>query len=108
MLPGGLDIALDHAPGRTRVVVSGELDLATVPQLTEAVEGATPPGGTVEVDLRDVEFMDSAGVAAINRCRRGTQELEADLVLLVREGGPVAQLVEWTGLNTILDVRTTA
>lgn len=103
--PGGLDIALDHAPGRTRVGVSGELDLATVPHLVEAVEGATPPGGTVEIDLRAVEFMDSAGIAAINRCRRHTQDLDAGLVLVVREGGPVAQLIEWTGLQSVIEVQ---
>lgn len=103
--PGGLQIALDHAPGRTRVAVTGEIDLATVSGLLEAVENGTPPEGTLEIDLRQVDFMDSAGIAALNRCRRHTQSLGATLVLFVRAGGPVAQLIEWTGLDTVLDVR---
>jgi anti-anti-sigma factor len=103
--PGGLEIATDHAAGRARVNVSGEIDLATVDRLIEAVEQSTPPGGVVEIDLRNVDFMDSAGVAALNRCRRHAQELQAELIVLARAGGPVAQLIEWTGLNGVVDVR---
>lgn len=88
--------------------MAGELDLATVGNLIEAVERSTPLGGTVEIDLRDVEFMDSAGIAAINRCRRHAQDVDAELVLLTRPHGPVAQLIEWTGLASVIKVRVEA
>jgi anti-anti-sigma factor len=103
--PGGLEIATSHADGRSHIDVSGEVDLATVDQLIAAVEQATPPAGVVEIDLRDVEFMDSAGVAALNRCRRHAVDLQAELVVFVRADGPVAQLISWTGLDAVVDVR---
>ncbi len=104
--PGGLDIATDHVDGRSRVAVSGEIDLATVDRLTTAVEQNTPPGGILEIDLREVEFMDSAGVAALNRCRRHAIDMQAELSVLVRADGPVAQLIKWTGLDTVVEVRS--
>ncbi len=87
------------------VRVSGEVDLDTVGQLVEAVTASTPEGGTIEVDLRAVGFIDSAGVAGLNRCRRQALRVDADVVVLCVEGGPVAKLLQWTGLTRVLDVR---
>jgi anti-anti-sigma factor len=101
---GILEIATEHIEGRAIVGVSGEIDLATVDRLIEAVERSTPPGGSVEIDLREVEFMDSAGIAALNRCRRHASSLGADLRVLARADGPVAQLIKWTGLDGVVDV----
>ncbi|MCW3009816.1 MAG: hypothetical protein JWO90_220 [Solirubrobacterales bacterium] len=90
------------------VRVQGEIDLDSVEQLVEAVTSTTPAGGSVEVDLREVGFIDSAGVAGLNRCRR--QALRLDAVVTVRciEGSPVAKLLHWTGLARVLDVRSDA
>jgi anti-anti-sigma factor len=101
---GGLRIATTHGPGRTLLGIGGELDLATAPDLVAAVEQSTPAGGAVEIDLRDVEFMDSSGIAAISRCRRHVDAMDAQMVVRIRAGGPVAQLVEWTGLATVVDI----
>ncbi|HEX6389650.1 MAG TPA: STAS domain-containing protein [Solirubrobacteraceae bacterium] len=106
MTPGGLEIATEHSDGRSRIDVTGEVDLATVEKLVAAVEQGTPPDGYVELNLRGVEFMDSAGVAALNRCRRHAIDLQAEFVVLVRADSPVAQLIKWTGLDTVVDVRT--
>jgi anti-anti-sigma factor len=103
--PGALEIAIEHAAGRARVEVAGEIDLATVDRLIEAVVQSTPPTGSLEIDLRKVEFMDSAGVAALNRCRRHASDLEAELVVFARANSPVAQLIKWTGLDGVVDVR---
>ncbi len=101
---GQLKIDRDTTPGTTTLLISGEVDLATVDTLVEAVEGAVPDGGTLVLDLVGVEFMDSAGLAAVNRCRRLTDAAGAKLTLRCREGGPVAQLVAWTGLEGVMDV----
>ncbi|MET1072878.1 MAG: STAS domain-containing protein [Umezawaea sp.] len=46
------------------VVVSGELDAETVPTLADHLERAAPePAGRVVVDLADLSFMDSTGLA---------------------------------------------
>jgi anti-anti-sigma factor len=105
MTAGGLEIATSLTGGVGHVDAAGEIDLATVEQLVEAVMATTPAGGTVEIDLREVSFMDSSGVAALNRCRRHAAETGATLVIRCVSGGPVAQLLEWTGLTAIVDVR---
>ena len=52
--------------GDARVVVSGELDLATAPQLASAVEALASAGAQrVVVDLAAVSFIDSTGVSGL-------------------------------------------
>lgn len=111
MLPKGmasthLDIE-SHVRNATGVVrVQGEIDLDNVEQLVEAVLAATPPGGSVEIDLREVGFIDSAGVAGLNRCRRQALRVEADIMVVCLASSPVARLLQWTGLARVLDVRS--
>lgn len=101
-----LDIE-SHVRNDTGVVrVQGEVDLANVEQLVEAVSAATPPGGSVQIDLREVDFIDSAGVAGLNRCRRQALRVGAGVVVLCAAGSPVARLLQWTGLARVLDVRS--
>lgn len=104
MTYGQIKIDRDTTSDMTTLRISGEVDLATVDTLVEAVEGAVPDGGTVVLDLTGVEFMDSAGVAAVNRCRRLITAADAKMVMRCRAGGPVAQLISWTGLDTLIDV----
>jgi anti-sigma B factor antagonist len=52
--------------GDARVVVSGELDMATSPELTSAIEALANTGEPrVLVDLSDVSFIDSTGISAL-------------------------------------------
>lgn len=99
----GIESHVRHDVGVVRV--QGEVDLDTVEQLVDAVSAATPPGGRVEVDLREVGFIDSAGVAGLNRCRRQALRMDTDVTVLCAEGSPVAKLLHWTGLARVLDVR---
>lgn len=104
MTLGQLKIDQDTTPDATVLRVTGEVDLATVDILVNAVESGVPAGGTLVLDLTAVEFMDSAGVAAVNRCRRVVAASDARMALRCRAGGPVAQLMGWTGLDTLMDV----
>jgi anti-anti-sigma factor len=58
--------------GDSRLVVRGEVDLATSPQLVSAIEslGVSGPQRVV-VDLGAVTFIDSTGLSAL-RCGRPT------------------------------------
>src|SRR3979409_2393089 len=49
------------------VTVTGELDIATAPQLREALTARPAEGGLIVVDLTPVTFMDSTGLEAIVR-----------------------------------------
>ena len=54
----------------TLLRVSGELDIATAPDLRDRLTAAIDRGATgVVVDLRDVTFMDSVAMAAILHAR---------------------------------------
>lgn len=49
---------------RTHVAVTGELDLATVPRLAQAMREADDMA-TVVLDLRDLRFLDTSGLRAV-------------------------------------------
>jgi anti-sigma B factor antagonist len=58
----------DNAP-ELNIRLAGELDLGTVPQLKQAVDAYARTGQTITIDLRDVSFIDSMGLAALVRVR---------------------------------------
>ncbi len=60
------------AQGRTRLVLSGEIDVALTSELTEAVAEAEASRNPVEIDARHVTFMDSSGVALLARLAHRT------------------------------------
>jgi anti-sigma B factor antagonist len=67
--------------GRCVLVVAGEIDLATAPQLADAVEEATSDADTLDIDLRDTTFIDSTGLAVLARAtqRPGREPLTITL-----------------------------
>ena len=55
-----------HAEGSAEiVVVHGEIDLATADAVRADLRGAFERSGTVVLDLREVEFMDTQGLAVV-------------------------------------------
>jgi anti-sigma B factor antagonist len=57
-------------PGGLALTVSGELDMATAPDLRERLGAALDAGMTrIVVDLREVTFMDSIGLASVLHAR---------------------------------------
>lgn len=52
-------------PGRTRLVLAGEVDTSLGEELTRAVAEVEDAGLPVEVDVRNVTFMDSSVVSAL-------------------------------------------
>lgn len=58
-----MDLALVADTATSTVVLAGELDLATAHLLTEAI--GLLPGPTVTVEVSELTFIDSSGVAAL-------------------------------------------
>jgi len=56
----GLTVDVHRSPGTTRVRVRGELDIATVPIVREALDDARAP--RVVLDLSELSYIDSSGV----------------------------------------------
>lgn len=61
-----LSVELQRGDGVLRVVLAGELDLASVPEL-EAALVAPVPGELLVVDLRELGFIDSSGIHVLMR-----------------------------------------
>ena len=77
-----LAILADPACDRTTLRVSGEIDLATAPQLRdEAIHWLVLGTGDLHLDLRDVSFADSSAVETLLICRARAQAAGAELVL---------------------------
>ncbi len=91
------------------VEVAGEVDMATAPQLAEAVEGASDPCRRVVVDLSEVTFLDSSGLNALVTSRRSLAARDVDLRVIsptdhvVRRVFEIAQLTEELGVVETFD-----
>lgn len=97
-----LDIQVTYEDGATTVVVAGEIDLVSAVRLDR--ELMTAVDGTSEwlrLDLREVTFMDTTGVAVLLKARR--RALEAGHRFTVKSASPTIQrLLEITGLASLL------
>lgn len=82
------------------VEVVGDLDLATAPNLVEAIP-SQQPGGTVRIafDLAGVRFIDSSGLRAMLQVRRDDA---ADLVLVA----PSSAVTELLAITRLADAFT--
>lgn len=84
--------------GRTTVAASGQIDLATAPQLAKALAEARDDGATaVVVDLTEVDFLDSAGVRVLVHAAKEASESGVPLYLHGAHGW-VARVLEITGI----------
>ena len=88
------DLELSRSGDGARLTVRGEIDVATAQQFGAAVDETIDEAvGDVQLDLADVSFADSVGLAALIRCRRRAARLDKELVLLVGDGA-VGRLLE--------------
>jgi anti-sigma B factor antagonist len=86
------------------VTVRGEIDLATSTRLNRDLDAALelqPPLARLRIDLTDVTFMDTTGVAVLLKARRRALELGARFS--VSSSSPaLTRLFEITGLTALL------
>ena len=91
---------LDH--GAAVVVVSGELDMSTAPELSRSL--VTILDGhprALTLDLAGVEFIDSTGLTLLVRTSNSLQEHDGALVL-TSPTPPVRRVLEIVGLATLV------
>ena len=97
-------ISVDRAQESVRVVLEGELDIATTPGAEAELKRVEGDGADVIVlDLRGLTFMDSTGlrllVAADARAREAGHRL-----VIVRGPAAVHRVLEITGLDAKLQL----
>jgi anti-anti-sigma factor len=80
------------------VVISGELDLASGPELEQVLERHSgPPVELLVIDLREVEFMDSTGLSIIVKAHQRFADAGRE-VALVKGTSQVQRLLDLTGV----------
>jgi anti-sigma B factor antagonist len=88
-----------HTVGRAAIIaVSGELDLASSPELEQELQRVWDSGAEqLVIDLRKLEFMDSTGLSIIVGAHQRLSE-EGRELSLVRGPAQVQRLLDLTGV----------
>ena len=95
---------MEQHPGQTRLVLAGELDIASAEDLEKQLAAAEVDApATLVLDLRRVEFIDSTGIrtlmAADERARSQGRRLA-----MVRGPNAVARILAVTQLDQHLEI----
>lgn len=92
------DVAVDA--GVATVTLRGELDLATAPELEQAVRGPLDDVSvhTFVFDMSALTFMDSSGLAVLLQAAAGSH------VVLRSPSSVIRQVVDNTGLAGVLEI----
>jgi anti-sigma B factor antagonist len=95
--------------GRRYVLLcSGELDTNATPKLEETIKSLCTAGALeVELDLREVEFVDSAGVAAIVSAMHACREHKAQFFVVPSRDPRPRRAFEILHLDAVVPWRET-
>jgi anti-sigma B factor antagonist len=103
--PPDFSVTRHRASDAVVVVPVGEIDLATVDALQAEVDAAAGEAGYVVLDLREVSFIDSAGLRlVVQSCR--SLETGGGTLAVVRGPKEVQRVFDLVGLDgrvTMLD-----
>lgn len=102
----------DHEPqtttatevdGDRHIYARGEIDLSTAEAFRASLDESIAAGdGDVIVDLRDVAFMDSTGIAQLVGA---AGQLRSGRRLVIRHAeGPVRKVIDVTGLSAVPEI----
>lgn len=86
--------------GALVVVPEGELDIAAVDAVRDAI-AARAPGEALVIDLRSLDFLDTSGIHLMVEVHRRAGE-EAFSLRVVRARKPVQRVFEIAGLEGVL------
>jgi anti-sigma B factor antagonist len=101
----GLEIAEQHLQDNwTSINVGGEIDLATIDELSSAIKKVQDVvGSNLLVDLTGTDFMDSTGLKTLVVASR---EFDAAgrLFAIAIKPGPIARLIELSGVESTMRI----
>jgi anti-sigma B factor antagonist len=94
-----MGVSTEHSGDLLTVAVTGDVDVSTAPALAAAIAEALDAntGAEVCVDLSGVNFLDSSGIAALLRGRRGADE-RGVAYRVAGAHGITRQVLELTGV----------
>jgi anti-sigma B factor antagonist len=94
-----LHLSVVHEQEFTVLYAAGEIDISTAPQLRELLEELT---GNVILDLTDVLFLESQGLAVLTAAQKHLLEHRADLRLRNPKGS-VRRALQFAGIHAWID-----
>ncbi len=86
------------------VAVTGEVDMATAPELAEAIAAVNDSVRRVVVDLAEVTFLDSSGLNALVHAQRGLAKQQIGFRVVSPADRVVRRVLEITQLEAPLGV----
>ena len=99
-MPSTFSIDTARAGSAWVITINGELDLATAPQLEQALGGVNGDGvERIVIDLTGLSFIDSSGLRTLLLAKRGNLP-----VSVVLSDGPVRRTFEVAGTLELLDI----
>jgi anti-sigma B factor antagonist len=99
--PFSIDVVQEG--NRSVLNLSGELDLATVGELEDALRTRLEAGEDVVVDLRGLAFMDSSGVRALVGAHQAAEGGDGSLTIVrAPRGNEVDRVIDVSGIATAL------
>lgn len=96
------EIEVVESEPRTRLVVRGEIDIQSAPQLDEALSNTA--GDAVVLDLSDVTFIDSSGLRVLVMARTRIDSSGRSLVLCAGADSAVVRTIRLAGLTSDFEV----
>lgn len=96
------DLQVVHDGRRAHISPSGELDIASAPELERAIAEATAePGAQLVLDLRELTFMDSSGLRTLAQTNAQATKGQFELSI-IRGQRQIERVLEISGLATLL------
>ncbi len=99
--PAPFTVDVSQMEGAVVVAPEGEVDIATVSVIREALDGRELDATVLVLDCRRVEFMDTSGLQLLVQLRRRCEE-SGRTFAVVRGPRAVQRLLDIAGLTPIL------
>ena len=105
LLRTGFHAAVDSGDGSIVLKLRGELDMASAPELEQAVMPRLHDGAWVVLDLRSLDFIDSSGLRVVVGAHRAADE-HGGRFTCVRgaAGSTVHRIVEIAGIDGVIEM----
>ncbi len=99
-----MNVSTRDAQGGCIVDASGEIDMQSSPKMREQLRDlvAKEPKRIV-VNLAEVKYIDSSGLATLVECLQSTKKLDTQLVLIGMNDN-VKDIFELSGLNRVFQI----
>ena len=100
-----MEYKLDSAGDKTELIISGRLTFAEHEQCRAILaELSAAPGGRQVVDLRGVEFIDSAGLGLLLLLREEAEKNGRNLSLRIPNDGQVKQMLDVSHFQSLIPI----